>query len=528
MEALRPSIEGRLFPDWCQTLRVDGQPFSFEKREYLIQPYHDEHPYQVEQKATQIGATVRAMLRAFYKLIHGGYRSVLYYFPTDSDVRKLSKGRINPLINENENISRYLGATNEVHLKQLNNNFLYLLGMGTAMGVKSVPANMIFWDEFDEAPQISFDKSIERMGGQMEAEDVQMHMLSNPTLPDYGVSREFETTDQHYWLLKCPSCGKNDICLEDLWMAWVEGNGKPPIIHVNGHVIRACPKCRAELNPSVGQWVPKRRDIKDKRGYHYTQLWSQTYLHSPEKILEKWARAQQTGNLVDFFNLVVGVGYVEAENRLSVEQVLALCGTQGVLAASPGPCYMGVDQGKNFHVVIGKHLTEDYGEIIHLGVYKDWEEIDWLIKNFNVIRCVVDGAPDPHGPVKLAQKHKGKVFRHFYNKHQKGDYAWNEKEWMVQTNRTQSLDASHAAIQNERVVLPKNCEITRVFAQHCHNVAKKLEEEEETDQKTGQKRKTGSKRYVYVKLGEDHFRHAFNYEEIAREQGQRGIFAGLV
>ena len=51
------------------------------------------------------------------------------------------------------------------------------------------------------------------------------------------------------------------------------------------------------------------------------------------------------------------------------------------------------------------------------------------------------------------------------------------------------------------------------FAQHLHNVAKRLEEDEET----------GSKRYVYVKLGPDHFRHAFNYECMAR-----GTFANTL
>ena len=45
------------------------------------------------------------------------------------------------------------------------------------------------------------------------------------------------------------------------------------------------------------------------------------------------------------------------------------------------------------------------------------------------------------------------------------------------------------------------------FAKHLHNVAKKLDEDEET----------GSKRYIYVKLGVDHFRHAFNYEAMARQ-----------
>jgi hypothetical protein len=67
-----------------------------------------------------------------------------------------------------------------------------------------------------------------------------------------------------------------------------------------------------------------------------------------------------------------------------------------------------------------------------------------------------------------------------------------------------------------QIILPRECEITREFAHHLHNVAKKLEEDEET----------GSKRYVYVRLGTDHFRHAFNYETMARQFGAASLFAG--
>jgi hypothetical protein len=76
---------------------------------------------------------------------------------------------------------------------------------------------------------------------------------------------------------------------------------------------------------------------------------------------------------------------------------------------------------------------------------------------------------------------------------------------IVQCNRTESLDASHNAVMQGQVTLPKVSDMTREFAKHLHNVAKRLEENEET----------GSKRYIYVKLGEDHFRHAWNYERIA-------------
>jgi len=69
----------------------------------------------------------------------------------------------------------------------------------------------------------------------------------------------------------------------------------------------------------------------------------------------------------------------------------------------------------------------------------------------------------------------------------------------------------------QAIILPKQCGVIQEFAQHLHNVAKKLEENEET----------GSKRYVYVKLGPDHFRHAFNYEAMARNSETELIFPGF-
>ena len=219
----------------------------------------------------------------------------------------------------------------------------------------------------------------------------------------------------------------------------------------------------------------------------------------------------------DFFNLKIGIAYVEAQNRLSIQEVLDLCGSDGIASEDPGPCFMGVDQGADLHVVIGKKARQKAGKIIHLGIYKDWEELDRLMKNFHVSRCVVDALPETRNARAFAERYKGRVFLNYYNEHQKGSYAWNEKDLIVSCNRTESLDASHNEIMNGQIILPKECEIVSVFAQHLHNVAKKLEEDEET----------GSKRYVYVKLGPDHFRHAFNYEAMARQSSPVFLFPNL-
>jgi hypothetical protein len=233
----------------------------------------------------------------------------------------------------------------------------------------------------------------------------------------------------------------------------------------------------------------------------------------PGDILHQY---RTTNNLQDFFNLKIGVAFIEAENRLIVEEVLALCGNEGIAASDPGPCSMGVDQGKDMHVVIGKRDWDKASEIIHLGVYRDWEELDRLMKAFNVSRCVVDALPETRNARAFADRYRGRVFLNYYQEKQKGKYKWNEKDLTVACNRTEALDASHNEVLQGKIMLPRRCEITEEFARHMHNVAKKLEEDEET----------GSKRYVYVKLGPDHFRHAFSYEAMARQYGVGSLFDG--
>jgi hypothetical protein len=480
---------------------LDGRPFTFERHEYLIEPYNDDHPYQVEAKAAQLGLTSRAMLGAIYKACYFPYKGILYLFPSKTDVNDFTRGRVDPLIEDNpDSIGKLLKNTDSINIKRIRNTFFYFRGMTSRVGLKSVPADRIIFDEIDEAPQNAVDMAMERMG---HSEYKEVLMLSNLTLPDYGIDKAFQETDQRYWLLKCEKCGEY-TCLEDTF--------PDCLITLDDRVIRACQRCKSELNPSIGQWVAKRPSITDKRGRHYSQLFS--HYVDPADILRQF---RTTNNLTDFYNLKIGIAYVEAANRLTVEEVLSLCSNEGIAESDEGPCFMGVDQGKDLHVVIGKKARNMAGKIIHLEIYKDWEELDRLMKNFHVSRCVVDALPETRNARAFAERHKGRVFLNYYNERQKGHYSWNEKELIVQCNRTESMDASHREIQDGTIILPRECEVTRSFAEHMHNVAKKLEEDEES----------GSKRYIYVKLGPDHFRHAFNYEAMARQSSPIFLFPNI-
>jgi hypothetical protein len=374
--------------------------------------------------------------------------------------------------------------------------------MRSRVSLKSVPVDFIVFDELDEAPQKAVDMAMQRMA---HSEVKEWLKLSNPTLPDYGIDKAFQETDQRYWKLKCPSCG-HYTCLEDTFPACL-------VELSDGRVIRGCEKCKAELNPAIGGWVAKRSDIQDKRGYHYSQLMSQ-FVDMKELLTD----FRTTQNLTDFYNLRIGIAWVEATHRISLEAVYALCDLYGMAEKGGGSSSMGIDQGKDLHVVIGRAETKRAGKIVHVGIYKDWGKLETLMKDFNVYRCVIDGMPETDKARAFAKKFPGRVYLNFYSEHQKGSYRWNDADMTVTCNRTESLDASQKQILGigadaRTVILPRRSGLIEEFAIHLHNVAKRLEEDEET----------GSKRYVYVKLGPDHFRHAFNYECMAR-----GTFANTL
>ena len=490
--------------DWAPTITLDGRPWTLDRHEYLREPYSDGpagiwHPHQTHVKATQMGLTSLAILKCVYGARWRDYRGILYLFPSRTDVLEFSKSRLTPLIADNpDSVGRWIRDTDSAGLKRIGQTFLYLRGMISRVGLKGVPVDLMVFDESDEAPQRMMHMATKRMA---HSEYKEVMLLSNPTLPDYGIGLAYDQSDGRRWLLKCPACGSWRDMVED----WPEC-----IREVGQDTIRACVSCGGVLDPDMGEWVAQRPDItRDRVGRQYSQLWS--HYVPPSDILAEWRDPEVSD--VSFFNLTIGIPYIEAEHRLSIEEVLRCCGDHGIASEDPGPCTMGVDQGKDLHVVIGRRGAPR-GRILHIGVYRDWDELDRLMRVFHVSRCVVDALPNQHPARAFALRHGHKVFLSYYVRSQKGGYKWDEEKHQVNSNRTESLDSSHNEIADGAVWLPKRCEIVQEFAAHLHNVGKKLEENE----------KTGSKEYTYVNLGVDHFRHAYNFECMARHYGRGSFF----
>ena len=378
---------------WCESLLLDGQPFSLNDHEYQKAMLLEDAPKQVFLKGAQIGATSIIMLKTLHGLISGRYpQGALYLFPSRVDVQDFSRGRLNPLLNDNEHLSRCVQDTDAQAIKRIGRSMFYLRGARatgriggmkrSSSQLKSIPVDRLVFDESDEMELSMIDLARERIAHSSVKEEV---FLSTPTIPDYGVDRLYQESDQRVWMIKCPKCGK-DTCLELEFPDCLEELS-------DGKVIRLCQRCKdAEIHPKDGRWVALYPDRKDLVGWRISQL--NSVFVDPAKILKAYYDPPN-GNLSEVMNSKLAQAHIAAENRLTVPEVLALCGTDRMAESDPGPCFLGADVGSLIHCVIGKRHPDKAGQIIHVASFPDWNHLNDLMKRFNVSKAVIDALNEP-------------------------------------------------------------------------------------------------------------------------------------
>ena len=184
---------------------------------------------------------------------------------------EFSKSRIGPLIAGNAFLARMVTDTDTAGLKRIGEAHLHLRGMQSSVQMKSVPADMIIFDELDEASPDAKALAMERLA---HSEYKRRIELSNPSLPGYGIDEAYLESDQRQWFVKCPGC-----------LTWVSPVAEFPVrlgeeVKIirprgDGTFMLACPKCTAELDTQAGEWVPAYPD-RLAHGYLISQLFSVT------------------------------------------------------------------------------------------------------------------------------------------------------------------------------------------------------------------------------------------------------------
>lgn len=494
-------------------LEVAPGPWKIEGHEYQQGWLEENHPRQCYIKGAQIGATETLVLETLHGHIFNRYnQGSMYLFPTTRDVSDFSKARFDPLIQLNPFIGMHVKAAGEKgtdaqNIKKIGRGMLYLRGAKSTRNIggakksstalKSAPVDRVVFDELDEMEPKMIELAKHRV---MHSEVQEFRYLGTPTIPDYGIDRMYQNSDQRAWFLECPKCGK-ETCL-DLEF--------PNSLHrrVDGSVYRACIHCRGELHPSKGRWVaqyPSRS--KELVGWWISQL-NSVYV-DPAYILDMYENPPD-GDLAEVMNSHLGRAYLPAENRLTQQEVFACCGSDAEKMNTDNPTCMGVDVGRELHVVIAERRNRQTLEVVRVQRVDHFNDLHDLAKRFNTKCAVVDLYPETRKVREWQKQEHFQIFGCQYVDSKSSVWAWNELDRTVKVNRTEVCDATHHLIaESGRLILPRRNNEIEQFAFEACNIAKILEENTET----------GAKEFRYRKLdSRDHYRHALNYCFLASER----------
>ncbi len=507
-----------------------GAKYSTKGHEYLNTIIDDDHPWQIYMKGAQVAMSTTMLIKTLYVAEHLGKKAV-YYFQNDGQVSDFSNDRCQTMLDETPYLASRVRSTNNVGLKQIGPGALYLRGLFTLSQVKSIDCDMVITDETDECKEALIDYAVDRM---MHSDLQWFASLSQPSFPGYGIDKQFKQTDQRYWNLICPSCGKYN-CLEldfpENFLA-IPDSKKRTFPDGATHY-RGCKSCEAKLQMSQGEWVALRPDRKDKRGYHLSQLYTQikppNLPNIATKIMKEWEDYKVGHNKIARFTVsVLGFPYGGGNARVDEKLLDFIEGDHGFSYRETG-AYMGVDQGDQLHIAIGI-ISGSFFKWVHFEETDDWNKLDELMIRFGVSYAVVDAMPNKWPAKQFCSRFpKQASIQYFQGKElKKGTELLSGTLEIpsVSVDRTSSLDSMIDRMEQGLVMLPnrKECRGTNLAAlersrYHCKQLIAK---EEMTN--------SGVMRRVFIggQGIENHFAMAMNSSLIAAYELGYGAAAPMI
>ena len=437
--------------EWAAQYRtIDERPFTLENHLPLQQIYNDTHKHIVIMKPAQVGVSELAVTRvvhtldcgaAYYGVAKAGL-NVGYLFPTQTALSDFSKERISGLQTESEKLARLFTSYDDVGFKQAGQSYLYLRGAWSTSALKSFPADVLILDELDEMAA----RAVALAQKRLRASKVKVEIdISTPTLPGRGIHGLYLQSDMNEWYVPCDNCKAfsvldffRDVYAEgqphDVWQHWTQERLRQAEIKI------LCQYCHSEMNRthSGAQWRKRHPEITGIRGYHIPSLCF------PMVNLNELAVnsvSQDPTQIEEFFRSDLGIPYEKSGSQITESILDALADD---LPLPPWrSTVMGVDVGARWHYRITSVASNGKRYVRKMGAASGWSELDILMKQYNVRRCVVDAAPETSATEAWAKKHSGKVLRAYYNINLKTLFTVKD-DGTVSINRTGAMDALYA------------------------------------------------------------------------------------
>ena len=469
-----------------------GVLLEFINHRFLMDIYDDMAQIQVIRKASQVGYSTMMILKSL-KLAKNRKYNIIYTLPTFGDVGQFVPSKVNALISNNEMLQEWTKDKDTILQKKVGDGFIYYRGtfskkgesekMESGVGIM-FSSDINIHDECDRSDQTILEQYESRLSN---SEYGGRWYFSNPTSP-YTLSQKlFEKSDQKHWFIKCEHCNKWQYL--DYWKN----------IKYGKFICEACGKLISDDVRRNGRWVKKYAN-RDISGYWISHLicpWI-----SAEKIQEE----EQTKTKQYFYNFILGLPYIGSDVVVN-KDILLKCIDLGEPNFKQHNV-LGVDQGLKKHYV----LMNSQG-IFKLGVMDRWEDIEELIKIYDVETAVIDALPDLTIPRKLRDKYPGIVWLNYFKREiKRADYIlWDYKTHTVFSDRTKIIQNTIDKFINREIRIQLMAEDLTDYIKHWQALYKVVESD-----------KMGIEQDVWESSGEDHYVFATIYALTALEKTEHG------
>lgn len=502
---------------------MGGVTFTLEGCQYMADIMRDLARHMCVMKGTQARITTAFMLRAIHSLIYGKYpKGVIYYFHDKTSVEDFSKTRFKPLIKDNPIIKRHLKSTDSMFAKQVGKAFLTLKGASATKildhqkkdggALRSMPADEVIRDERDLFDDAMAKMTVDRL---LDSDFKKEVDLGSPTMPDFGIHKIFKKSDQKFRLVKCMACNTYTSPAEEFPNSI---QYKKSDSHSRAMPYMACVKCGKEIFSANGEFVAKYPKLYDARypnegisGYHISYF--DTAKFDASFFMDRHQEAVlDSSEMGGFYNTYLGFPFIALEDRLRKQDVFDCCGDEVMQIHSEVGTAMAADIMKTNRVLIAEKKKNGGAKIIYMARVSGFDALYDLVGQFNVRSAAVCLRPYEESFRKFQEKcskrdPKVTVFGVEYRDKQTNLIKTDEKSGVYALARTEAMDGSQTWIRSGKLEIPRNCDEVKVFATECCNIAKSLE----TNEKTGDR----TYRYREVGTGGEHYRHCVNYLKLA-------------
>ena len=505
---------------WARNYRIMGPPvpgkWTPEPAPWTEAMHDSEAPINVGQKSSQMGFTETVLNITLFR-IDIKNESCLYILPTKTpDASEFSAARFDAALELSPHISNLFSDVKNVGHKRAGTANLYLRGSNSRSALKSIPVVFIVFDELDEMNQDNIPLAEERTAFQAEP---QIWKISTPTIPNKRINAAYlESTQEHYFF-KCPSCGKYiELLFPDSLVIEGETESDPKIF--GSYII--CTACKSKLNHEDkkiflknGIWQSTTNPQHTTRGFYINQLYSIN--RQPWKTVKAYFQAQvDKVREQEFFNSKLGLPHIVDGAQINDIEINQCIGNYEKAQASPENTIitMGVDQGRWLHYEICAWKFPQLGndlnmiaecKVITMGKCVDFNELDVLMKQYQIMVAVVDAQPDRRTAYEFACRFWGHVKLCFYAQGQTvktisidPDLAQHK----IVVDRTSWLDAALNRFHINTITIPRDT--TEEYKEHLKNIIRHYRENSK-----------GEPISEYVNTGPDHYAHARCYAELA-------------